>query len=192
MIYQYTLSGFATGTDTTLNLTPNAIVDTDSVAFKRAVTWVCMQCGGLEYPDEQPYDRIHDGFAPVKGLNLLFKSKTDKDKTTVVDAFLLFSSPKVAAIEVAEHLVPGTQLDKIPEYNTKPYVPPQDWELAGSPIGQPLGGKPGCYQFKYTQNKEGDIILGPVSGKPYRLENVATSSVGVAFMSRYLAWRLLA
>ena len=170
MIYNYTVQG------------DPRTVDTGSATFADKMAWIARDIGsGL--PSEAPYVTVDGKTGQIhQALNMAFA--IPGHPIFLMDAYLCDQSPKTAVNCVALGLnLPGIRLDG-PEY-APPAPPARDWEVEGSPIGQPLASASGCYQYKWTHQAIGATVTGPISNFTYTLVEL-----GNGLFSRLLAWKV--
>lgn len=150
-------------------------IDTNSAEFKARVQWVCSRIG-CEYPVESTYlatspEAHNRDFPDVQAslhqyLNLIFA--IDGNTKVAIDAEAVWLSPKAAVQGIAGVIGRPDLVAWGPDYAPPP-SPAQDWEVPGFPVGSPFPAVPGCFQFRWTGEKEGAVVTGPISGRTYTL-----------------------
>lgn len=157
-------------------INPNGpMIDTDSADFKARIQWICdhLYCG---YPAERTYinstpAHVNDSGVSVPGmmheyLNMEFS--VSPAAPAQCDAWVCSMSPKTAVNGIAG-MIGRADLQVLgPDYAPPP-PPANDWEVPGTHIGYPLAGTPGRYQYLWTGERVGDIIIGAASGLKYTL-----------------------
>lgn len=192
-VYEYPISGNTGNPRDQQTL----IVDTESPDFTARIKWVNARAGLqdpiirdlINFGNQVAGGNVTSGMSIVIWGQACWQSKT-VTREACIDVRGIAKGPEgpmhaLAALNILLDL--GMSEAQIKHLRYEPPAPPtpkQDWEVEGSPLGQPFGelvaGQPAKFRSKFLGNKEGDKWTGP-SGATYEFQNI-----GGIF--RYMAW----